>query len=870
MGNVHNTDHVVVYSGSIAYVDGSQSVFMFRLEPLRFDKSHRLDRSLGSDRFFELDTPFVTGGKSLSPFEQYGANGKAVFFSWLADISHQLFGRDWKSFHQKPKERKGRKWHRSQSVEEYDTGHRVYLFATSGRNIRDDQEMSICELLDYIRPIAENKDEKYLKLFARTDLAVSRNTAALVFEREQMHLISDIKNSYTAVVDGVIKDRSEEMTDGAGQISCEAAKLVAEKMNLTFLPCAFQARIGEAKGLWSIGPSNETGIWIKITDSQTKWKLPDTVRKRDRICYRTFEVLRYSSPLKPADLNMQFLPILNERAIDKLTVRANLKALMKEGLETSLAELEKAIATPQTCRAWLKKSSSNAGRIKNQSVAYRAGLPITLEERAILLLDVGFDPRKQAFVGNILQKLFKAQCDDLKKRLNITVYKSTYAYMVPDWTGTLEEGEVFINFSNFNDKSTGVQNARPILNGVDVLVARSPAHYASDVQKVRAVFKVELLHLVDVIVFSTKGRCLAAKLSGGDYDGDIAWTCWEPTIVDNFQNAETVEPPDLVKEGFIGKDDTTYAELTRDKINPISCYLNAALEFNMRPKMLGICTNFKEEYCYMKQSISSRQAVCLSTLLSNLVDQAKQGYEFSAEHWIHFSQTLIGESTRKPAYKTDHISSRSTDITDQISRAADAIIESTRAKVYELIGKSAVQWDLDLVKMFKHAEKTSEEEEEWKVLLADLLADIKAFRDEWSSSFYGSDDDNNKFLAKIDVFYERLLTIKPHTQNALTKSLLPDYLHEDITPWALLRASALFATHPRSKQKESSAFLWNLCGRQLAKLKADANGVSHTVASGMYWILKPDAAMAKHMIMEQEVDDNLSVVNADDIPDLED
>ena len=55
-------------------------------------------------------------------------------------------------------------------------------------------------------------------------------------------------------------------------------------------------------------------------------------------------------------------------------------------------------------------------------------------------------------------------------------------------------------------------------------------------EKVRAVFKPELRMYRDVIIFSSKGsRSLADKLSGGDYDGDMAWICWEPSIVDHLK-----------------------------------------------------------------------------------------------------------------------------------------------------------------------------------------------------------------------------------------------------------------------------------------------------------------------------------------------
>lgn len=154
-------------------------------------------------------------------------------------------------------------------------------------------------------------------------------------------------------------------------------------------------------------------------------------------------------------------------------------------------------------------------------VPYKAGLPVATEERLNMLLDAGFEPKKLHFMKDLAFKAFENKCTDLQTQLNITVGRSTYAYMVPDFSGVLEPDEVFIDFSSFVDNVSGF--AGTLLNGVDVLVARSPTHYASDIQRVKAVFEIELIGLKDVIVFSTKGNpSLAHKLSGGDYDGDIA------------------------------------------------------------------------------------------------------------------------------------------------------------------------------------------------------------------------------------------------------------------------------------------------------------------------------------------------------------
>ena len=44
---------------------------------------------------------------------------------------------------------------------------------------------------------------------------------------------------------------------------------------------------------------------------------------------------------------------------------------------------------------------------------------------------------------------------------------------------------------------------------------------ADQEMQVKAVYKLQLRHMKDVIVFPTKGQIpLASKLQGGDYDGD--------------------------------------------------------------------------------------------------------------------------------------------------------------------------------------------------------------------------------------------------------------------------------------------------------------------------------------------------------------
>ena len=67
--------------------------------------------------------------------------------------------------------------------------------------------------------------------------------------------------------------------------------------------------------------------------------------------------------------------------------------------------------------------------------------------------------------------------------MRIGVGRSTILLMIADPLAVLEEGEVHVGFSNsFIDPKSNFQDT--LLNNLDLLVARLPAHLPSDIQKV--------------------------------------------------------------------------------------------------------------------------------------------------------------------------------------------------------------------------------------------------------------------------------------------------------------------------------------------------------------------------------------------------
>lgn len=646
------------------------------------------------------------------------------------------------------------------------------------------------------------------------------------------------------------------MTDGAGRLSFALALKIVNILGLSHLPSGFQGRIGDAKGLWSIDPRDHgKDEWIEIYDSQRKWKRSgETLDDADfkDPAHRTFEINKWSGKLKSADLNFQLLPILVDRAKCKFTMHKAIEKLLKDDLIERIESQKIAMTNPLQFRKWVREANPRIGdKVKLGAVPFTAAMPESIEEKLNMFLDAGFDPLKLRYLNDLSQKYYNQKCEDLKKQLHITVPRSTYAFMVPDFAGVLEPDEIYIHISeSFVDELSPLSGCA--LQGMDVLVARSPAHFASDIQKVKAVVKGELSGLKDVVVFPTKGNpSLADKLSGGDYDGDLAWVCWEPSIVENFVNAEVPLLPDLVKEGFILKDRTTYEELAKGDPDPTTTFLRKSFEFNLESSMLGICTVFKENLCYTQQRINSKEAVYLSTLLSNLVDHAKQGYTFTEVQWKHFREALIKVAPRQPLYKRGDLDPKAKYIVDRLMYVADQTIHDMLTNFHQSTTDTKY-WDADLVAYYDWAQKEALVDPEWLAILKGLKADINKVEAEWKRVLQqdgGKPDE--PFSSSVTKCYDLFQAIKPAANTPLARSLQEEWHQSpESSRWALLRASYTFAMHSKNYVP---TFVWWMAGMQLCHLKAIKSGGVVTTAPHMHAMLRPDNTFVKLRLSEEAV-----------------
>lgn len=652
------------------------------------------------------------------------------------------------------------------------------------------------------------------------------------------------------------------MNDGCGQISIVTARRVAQSLGLgeNDIPSGFQARLGGAKGFWIVDSASDKDE-ISVYPSQVKWRIDESAGEIDE-AQRTFEVVDWVKPLRSASLNLQLLPILMEGATKEADMQKAIGDILSTSLSYDLTKLLNAMDSSETLRKWVRDTfPGTTMRIKNEGIPFLAGLPVASEEKANLLLESGFSARECSFLRELTRTMIRSRCDDLQSRLNIVVGQSCHAYIAVDFTGTLEADEVQLYFSQpFEDDVSGFKDN--VLEDLDVLITRSPAHFPSDIQRVRAVFNTKLRRTENVILCSCKGDYpLAGKLSGGDYDGDIAWICWDQRLVQNFRNTPVPEPIDIVKMGYLTRNTTSYDDLKNDERGQVTAFLESSFEFNLEPSMLGICTNYKEQVTYSQNKVGTRESILLGNLLSYLVDAPKQGYKLSQGAWDRLKQNEIKVSTKTLFYKGKERPPVIRHIIDHLKFVvAHEAIQHTLVELNKFLGHSGNDYDVELVEFYKWAQQEAEHDEEWAFLLRDLQKDLSEVKSYWAKATAASPTKSDRSITrgedfKVQNFKEVLRStsekyqyVKPRQDTVLTRLLL--YLSTssmDFTQWELLKASMLYFHYHRGKLP------WHVAGKQLCALKAARNTAGERrMINTMYTMMKPDNSYVKHLRVDPD------------------
>ncbi|RAL64968.1 hypothetical protein DID88_001558 [Monilinia fructigena] len=112
------------------------------------------------------------------------------------------------------------------------------------------------------------------------------------------------------------------------------------------------------------------------------------------------------------------------------------------------------------------------------------------------------------------------------------------------------------------------------------------------------------------------------------------------------------------------------------------------------------------------------------------------------------------------------------------------------------------------------------------------------------------DETSVEFAPMRDSCFEDFLAIKPHASSKLILTWLDQDTESEFGQWALLRASALYASYaPRrysGKSVSVSNLVWWMAGKQYAFIKANQNGMT-PVSDSMYVMLKANTGFVRQL-----------------------
>lgn len=837
----------------------SGPLFDLELYPPRREDLHSFQRNFGSDRILIVDLPSL----SKPPFGLSRPDIETRLREMLSQ-DQQFLGRTWVQYHIQDKKRK-----KTADVDSTKPGtYQISFFAVSGDGLKD---ISIPEFLEWFIPFQLNAEKPAGKVYARLDLGASRSKPTLEFETDQ--IIYNVPDKLATDVDDKDKFRDPDpkflfleqydpntvMNDGCSEISIAAMDAVRQKLGLGYIPAVVQGRIFGAKGVWyrSKGdlPSDPTpaDVWIKIAKSQIKAQH----ELHDDEELLTLNVVGYSRSARSSLLYPGFLPILVDRGVQQKAILDIARQQVQLDTEEYLAALQ----DPRALHQWIHQQKDLLDtRHRKSGIWEVAGFPVTHEERVCQMLESGFEPSKCRFLAKEIIRIGEQVFDLKAKMFKVHLNLSTSLIGIADPYDCLEPDEIHVCFSSpFKDKLT--KQTWMNLNGKFVLIARNPALRNSDIRKYRVVNKPELGHLQDVVVFSTRGRRAGASmLSGGDYDGDTFWVCWDPTLVEPFLNAPAPWVLAPLEHFGIEKDTLKLGEIAGDR-KPRSWdeptarkWIQRSTASRMEFNQLGVVTLTHGDLTYADNNVSSVNATRLVDLHDWLVDADKQGLHYTGEAWADYKQRFgIPKRLPVPAYRafTSHdetepeafnvsrCNPKPDSVIDQlyfgvVKPEVDATIAKARAMV-----EGAPVSDDDLTKSFDQAIASAADKSVIQTELQALQARLLEVRKLWyvgMRKYHSTGKKPADWQECVVGCRAAYVAILPTNT---THDVMIEWLRRRgnaLTIWDEMKASAL-----AKFEYGSGRILFSVAGDELCRLKAQAADQTRVLRLPIYLPMKPHA-----------------------------
>jgi hypothetical protein len=570
----------------------------------------------------------------------------------------------------------------------------------------------------------------------------------------------------------------------------------------------------------------------------------------------TFEVSNYSTPPCASELHISFIPILVDRGVPRDTI-AN---MMTTRLDSDRTELLDALADSTRLYEWVHR---NGAKASSGEISWHAALPVVLEEKIKLMLEAGFLPVKCPYLADAIERFVQNKQVTKESKLRTPLGKSTFLFGVTDPLGVLKPGEIHVQFSSrFIDELT--EESFLHLKRMNVLLARQPACRRSDVQKVRTIVHPDLEHLIDVVVFPSRGQYpLAGKLQGGDYDGDLFWLCWDPCVVDPFYNAPApVQSPNPLSYGIKVDKRRLSDVMNPDDLSSTDSFLQEAFRFRSDSSLLGLVTTLLETKSYRDNKVYSPMLDQLCDLHDLLVDAPKQGYTFTqADFGVFQRETLkLTKRLNKPAHKeamNDCLKTfdvrevedfRQKDYRHKPSRVLDYlyfdVLRAHNTETARRVKRSfaSAPYEPDETLLFPHKYLTEKHDPAITLELRALSDQFATLYRQWSSGFHNKASTPEAKNLHSEECYNTYLSIAPTSPSH-------PWLEPPCAPWSTIKASALYAKYP---YPEKGQFVFKMAGQELTELKAKSTPRTRMVIQSVYANLKPKRIKAPEELDEEE------------------
>ena len=370
-----------------------------------------------------------------------------------------------------------------------------FLFPTSSQS-RNQSAYFVAATCNEIEQIRQSF------VLKNTDISIAKYASRLaLFGTADCPTIQILNSDCIEINDKYLYDKNTLLTDGAGrlglalaqQIWSEYQKVMLGNNNniLPDLPSAFQVRFCGMKGILVVDP-NISPNKLYYRKSMIKCQHDD----------RTLCIVK-TSQYTPVYLNREIITLLESLSasttVDTWNPCYKFTTMQEKELEKALSMLQDPNEAEGTLIKYLGPDI-----VPNS----KSGINLLMEPMWY----------------NLLRLIYQKTIYLLRTKTRLYVDEGCLAIGVPDEYDCLGPDQVFIQ--------TYKNGTKHIITG-SVMIYRNPCLHVGDVRVCQAVDKIELHHLLNVIVLNTAsyGVPLAAACSGGDLDGDMFSVIWDQDLV---------------------------------------------------------------------------------------------------------------------------------------------------------------------------------------------------------------------------------------------------------------------------------------------------------------------------------------------------